>query len=241
VKLLYKGEGAKIENLDAKEGIIQVYVSAFNSKDSDGDVILPGAFSRSINDWGPQAKNRLWFLEGHDTNKAIAKPFEVKQDHYGLLFSVKMPNTTRAKDLLELYTGGHITEHSIGFVTTKESKKSEYNEITEVKLYEGSAVLWGANENTPMVSVKSIQDLDDEFTRTIKSMRNWKGTEDGYDLLEIKLLQLKQIAIEQKQQEVKPLPISDNQPDEAKAAQFLTLLETKFFNMKISERLNKAV
>jgi uncharacterized protein len=240
VKLQYKGEGAKLENVDAKEGVIQVYVSAFNSKDSDGDIILPGAFTRSIQDWGPQAKNRLWFLEGHDSNKPIAKPFEVKQDNYGLLFTVKMPNTTRGKDMLALYEEGHITEHSIGFVTTKESKKSEYNEITEVKLYEGSAVLWGANENTPTVSVKSLQDLDDEFTRTIKSLRNWKGTEDGYDLLEIKLKQLQTLAIEQKQQVATPLPIEDNQHEE-QAASFLKVLEAKLFTHDLNVRLKQTI
>jgi uncharacterized protein len=245
VKLQYKGEGAKLENLDAKERVIQVYVSAFNSKDSDGDVIVPGAFTKSISEWGPTAerKGRYWFLKNHDTSQEIAKPFEVKQDSYGLLFSVKMPNTTKANDLFELYDGGHINEHSIGFVTLKNQEKKDYNEITEIKLYEGSAVLWGANENTPTVSVKSIQDLDDEFTRTIKSLRNWKGTEEGYELLELKLMQLKDYAVNLKQPPAQALQEAINpQPEmEKQAADFLKVLEAKLFTHDLNVRLKQTI
>lgn len=237
MNLIYKGEGSKLENVDAKEGIIQVYVSAFNSKDSDGDVILPGAFNKTISEWGPKAKNRIWFLENHDSFKgAIAKPFEVEQDGYGLKFTVKMPKTQKAQDLLLLYEDGHITEHSIGFVTIKDNRKEDYNEITEIKLYEGSAVYWGANENARTIAVKSLQDLDDEFTRTIKSIRNWKGTEEGYELLELKLMQLKDYAVNLKQPPVEALKEAVNpQVDEQAVVDFALRLEAKFLTFKLSE------
>ena len=130
----------------------------------------------------------------HSTEKPIAKPFEMYEDTYGLKASVKIPNTTMGNDLYELYKDGHITEHSIGFQTIKSQQKSGYNEINEIKLYEGSSVLWGANANTPTVGVKSQikSTLVDEMGKTIKSLRNGHFTDETFELLELKLKQLQQ-------------------------------------------------
>jgi hypothetical protein len=116
------------------------------------------------------------------------------EDAYGLKASVKIPNTTLGNDLYELYKDGHITEHSIGFQTIKSQQKSGYNEINEIKLFEGSSVLWGANANTPTVGVKSQikSTLVDEMGKTIKSLRNGHFTDETFELLELKLKQLQQ-------------------------------------------------
>jgi hypothetical protein len=237
VNLIYKGQGAKLENVDTKEGIIQVYVSAFNSKDSDGDIIVPGAYTKTLSEWGPQAKNRVWFLKNHDTSKEIAKPFEIKQDNYGLLFSVKLPQTTMGKDMLALYSEGHITEHSVGFIAVMQQKRTDYNEINEIKLYEGSAVLWGANENTPTVLVKSLlgstplENIDDEISKTFKSIRNWKGSEEGFELLELKAEQLFAL---KGNKPGEPL-IQTVEPLDLKAAsEALAVIETQFINSKFN-------
>jgi HK97 family phage prohead protease len=174
--------------------IITVYYSAFGNVDSDGDVIVPGAFTKTLKENGPNAKNRIWHLFNHSTEKPIAKPFEMMEDGFGLKARVKMPNTTLGNDTYELYKEGHITEHSIGFQTIKSQAKSGYNEINEIKLFEGSSVLWGANANTPTVGVKSQikSTLVDEMGKTIKSLRNGHFTDETFELLELKLKQLQQ-------------------------------------------------
>ena len=120
------------------------------------------------------------------------------EDGFGLKARVKMPNTTLGNDTYELYKEGHITEHSIGFQTMKAQAKSGYNEITEIKLFEGSSVLWGANSNTPTVDVKSNfkSEVIDEIGKTIKSLRNGKFTDETFELLELKLKQLQQFLSE---------------------------------------------
>jgi hypothetical protein len=114
-----------------------------------------------------------------------------------------MPNTTLGNDTYELYKEGHITEHSIGFQTIKSQAKSGYNEINEIKLFEGSSVLWGANANTPTVGVKSqIKSvLVDEMGKTIKSLRNGHFTDETFELLELKLKQLQQYLAEMEDEE----------------------------------------
>ena len=194
--------GAPIDMHDQSR-TITVYYSAFGNKDSDGDVITPGAFTKTLKENGPQGKNRVWHLMNHSTDKPVAKPFQMEEDGFGLKSYVKMPNTTLGNDLYELYKDGHITEHSIGFNVMKSMQKSDYNEITEIKLYEGSSVLWGANSNTPTVSVKSEmkEDVIDQIQKTIKSLRNGSFTDATFELLELRLKQLQQFLSEINSQE----------------------------------------
>jgi hypothetical protein len=204
-------EGAPID-MEDNSRVITVYYSAFGNVDSDGDIITPGAFTKTLKENGPQAKNRVWHLMNHSTEKPIAKPFEMYEDAYGLKASVKIPNTTLGNDLYELYKEGHITEHSIGFQTIKSQAKSGYNEINEIKLYEGSSVLWGANANTPTVGVKSQikSTLVDEMGKTIKSLRNGHFTDETFELLELKLKQLQQYLSEMEDEEsITPEPTAE--------------------------------
>jgi HK97 family phage prohead protease len=190
---------------------VTVYYSAFGNVDSDGDVIMPGAFTKSIKENGPDGKNRIWHLFNHSTDKPVSKPKELTEDAFGLKAVVKMPNTTLGRDTYELYKDGHITEHSIGFKTVKSQAKSGYNEIQEIQLFEGSSVLWGANSNTPTVMVKSEikSTVIDEIAKTIKSLRNGFYTDETFGLLELKLKQLQQYLAEMEDQPSVP---SEDQP-----------------------------
>jgi len=194
--------GAPVDMEDGSR-VITMYYSAFGNVDSDGDVIMPGSFTKTLKENGPNATNRIWHLFNHSTDKPIAKPFEMMEDGFGLKARVKMPNTTLGNDTYELYKEGHITEHSIGFQTIKSQAKSGYNEINEIKLFEGSSVLWGANANTPTVGVKSqIKSvLVDEMGKTIKSLRNGHFTDETFELLELKLKQLQQYLAEMEDEE----------------------------------------
>ena len=194
--------GAPIDMSDDSRTIV-VYYSAFGNVDSDGDMIMPGAFTKSLKENGPQGKNRIWHLFNHSTDKPVAKPFDMQEDSFGLKSYVKMPNTTLGRDTYELYRDGHITEHSIGFQTVKSQAKSAYNEISEIKLFEGSSVLWGANSNTPTVMVKSEikATVIDEISKTIKSLRNGLYTDETFGLLELKLKQLQQYLAEMEDEE----------------------------------------
>ena len=190
---------------------IEVYYSAFGNVDSDGDIIMPGSFTKSIKENGPQGKNRIWHLFNHSTDKPVSKPKELVEDAFGLKAIVKMPNTTLGRDTYELYKEGHITEHSIGFQTIKSQSKTMGNEITEIRLFEGSSVLWGANSNTPTVMVKSEikSTLIDEIAKTIKSLRNGFYTDETFSLLELKLKQLQQYLAEMEDEES---VVSEEQP-----------------------------
>lgn len=153
--ILFKNlSGGALKDVDIAGRTVTGYYSAFGSKDSDGDIIVPGAFTKSISENGPQAANRIQFLWQHDVTMPMGKPHILKEDHFGLYFEAKVANTTWGNNALALYDAGVINEHSIGFQTIQSSDKGSHNELTELKLYEGSAVTFGANPNTPFTGMK---------------------------------------------------------------------------------------
>ena len=212
----FKNQSLEIKDIDQKQGIVSGYFSAFGMVDSDGDIMMPGAFKRSIQDWGPEAKGRIKHLLNHDPSKPLGNIQVLKEDGYGLYYESKIGKHSLGQDYLKMVDSGLIKEHSIGFRTLREQKNDVANEIHEVMLFEGSSLTaWGANENTPLVGYKSIKNVDDlkEEIRTFeKFIRNSDATDETIELCLIKVRQLAQtletlksteVSIEQpKQQEV---------------------------------------
>jgi uncharacterized protein len=125
--------------------------------DSDGDVFDPTAFNKTIAQNGPEGANRIWHLFNHNFGAAINKPKILKADNFGVYFETLFPDTTLGNDTLKLYEAGAITEHSVMFNIIQAREEEKYQLIQEVKLWEGSSVLWGANSNTPAMGIKSEQ------------------------------------------------------------------------------------
>ena len=196
-----------IKDVDVKSRIVAGYFSAFDNVDSDGDLIKKGAFSKSIGDRGPNSNSnrKIAHLAHHDVRRPIGVIQTLKEDNHGLYFESKLGEHTDGDDALKMYESGIIREHSIGFQyiedktnwvdleenndikSTNEGKtfldsKNGYYEISEVKLWEGSYVTFGANSSTPSYGV--IKSKDDqkkylsEINERMKLIRNelYKGT-----------------------------------------------------------------
>jgi HK97 family phage prohead protease len=78
----YKSFGLEVKDVDAKSGVVSGYFSAFGMVDSDGDIMMPGAFKRSIQDWGVDGKQRIKHLLNHDPSKPLGKLMSLKEDSY---------------------------------------------------------------------------------------------------------------------------------------------------------------
>lgn len=159
--MLYKSTAYAVKDLDTKQGIIQAYWSAFSNVDDGGDVVMPGAFTKSISEWGPGSKQpRIKYLWQHDSGQLLGVPSALVQDDYGLLSTSQIVKTTLGQDVLLLYEAGVVTEHSIGYevVSASFDRAKMARHLDQVKLYEGSAVTWGMNSQTPTVAVKSLTD-----------------------------------------------------------------------------------
>lgn len=226
---------------------VKVAISQMGSKDFDGDVIDHSAYTKTLSERGPKAKNQIWHLTDHNPSlkSAVGKFSDLYTEGDYLVGITNVPNTTWGNDVLEFYKTGHITEHSIGFRTIKEeqAKGADYNLIKEVMLYEGSAVLWGANPNTPTLSAgKSItkEEADSELDKLnkdlelcTKTLRNGNISDEGGELLEMRLQMLNEriknlfAAIQSTNETIQPAAAIV--PDNAKEMQLIDNI-LKLFN-----------
>lgn len=205
---LYNLKGAfEVKDLDTRERKVALYLSKFDSLDADCDVIRKGAFSKSLQERGVDSSSnrKIAFLRHHDWEKQIGKFIELKEDDYGLFAVGQLGRSTLGEDALRDYEDGIIKEHSIGFqyikdkmnfVEDKGMDSGGFYDITELKLYEGSAVTFGANEFTHVVDVKGekksqlIEKLRDELNVCIKALSSGKGTDERLHNIEMKVKHL---------------------------------------------------
>jgi len=213
--LLYKNLQQGISDVDVKKGIVTGYFSSFDNMDSDGDVIRKGAFTKTIN----ENFNRVRHLLDHDATKSVGKIMSLEEHGKGLYYESKAGRHTLGKDFLLMVEDGLITEHSIGFVTIKQKSMGNYNEISEVKLYEGSSLQgWGANEMTPITGIKSFEDTNLLMDNILNAIKNGKYTDETFAKLELQLLQLhKQLQI------LKEASVETQEPSEDKSTVTVTI------------------
>lgn len=288
-----KSDGS-VQDVDVKKRIVTGYASKFGNIDLHNDMIVQGAFKKTLKERGVDGNNSIWFLHNHKTENPLGKPKVLKEDSYGLYFEAPIVDTTIGSDVLKLYEAGLISEHSIGFSTIKESKvtksfsdypksvsdnakkgirlneengnkcatdvgkiraqqlannenvsldvvkrmysylsraktfynpddetacgtisyllwgglpalkwsedklkeveneksvngSTNYYEIQEVKLFEFSSVLWGANPDTPFLGMKSLDNtqLVDRFDKLYKQLKGGTVSDETMQLIEI--------------------------------------------------------
>lgn len=217
-----------IKDVDGEKGIVTGYFANFNTIDSDGDIIKPGAFVKTINETGPLSrKPRIKHILNHNPSQPLGVLKELKEDGFGLYYESKVGTHTLGQDFIKMIESGLITEHSIGYRTIKfnqlkpwsEWKEGEaMRELTELRLWEGSSLTaWGANPNTPFTGMKSLEKADAMGKRIdllIKALRNGDFSDEGFEMLEIELKQIQQAFIDLTKEEKQPL-VSTEEPSNA--------------------------
>lgn len=153
-----------------QKGMVKIAVNAFGNTDSDGDVSLPGSFRKTLKEHFGRVR---WFLN-HDTTKLLGVPIKGYEEGDHLVMEAQFNLAKQiAIDTYEDYKlyqeHGKSLEHSIGVNAMKWSLRSEdgmgnpngqIREVSEWKLWEFSTLThWGANENTPLLGIKSKDDL----------------------------------------------------------------------------------
>lgn len=173
--------GMMVKDVDLTKRIVAGYYNAFNHFDSDHDVIVQGAFAKSISERGVNSASvaKIKHALFHDLTKLPGKIVVLNEDEKGLYFETKMSNTTLGNDTLINYQEKIYDNHSIGFryldvesIDKNSAKWGQYiamlsnpaeaeangymHIIKEVKLWEGSTVAFGANQLTPYLGSKSM-------------------------------------------------------------------------------------
>lgn len=233
---------AEIMDLNVKQGIVTGYFSKFNNVDADGDIIRPGAFTKTIKENGPESSlPRIKHLLNHDPSLPLGVLTSLKEDGYGLLYESQVGSHELGEDFIKMVESGLITEHSIGFKIIKRNQIQSYEnyiknpslgqyEITEIKLYEGSSLTaWGANPYTPITSLKSANDMDllvAKHEAIEKFCRNTNATDDTIQMLLLHSKQLAQMLVDMKRTTE---PEKSIQPEE-NAADIIREFRNKYKN-----------
>lgn len=199
---------SKIENKSYQDIILDIEPetrtvkacwSRIGNVDLDGDIIVAEAFTKTIKERGPKGKNMIWSLVDHKADMAhtLGKPKELYIEGDMLVAVTDLIETECGEDAIKLYEAGLINQHSIGFSTLKSDvdQKTGIRTITELKLYEGSAVLWGANPETPTLGFKgefkeTKENLSLRLENLIKAFRGGNFTDDTFALMEIQIKQI---------------------------------------------------
>lgn len=187
-------------DIDTTGKRVKVAISKMGNEDHDKDIILPGAFNKTLKERGPQGSKQIWHLADHQPSLKSAFGKFVEMGIEGdYLYGVSVYKSTPLWDQAwPMYEAGDITEHSIGFSIPKNGAKSEkgIRYISEIKLYEGSSVLWGANSDTPTLSVMKglkFEEKRDLITKELDYLAKniSRIDEENISLFTIKLEQLK--------------------------------------------------
>ncbi len=227
----------ELKDADEKSGIVTGYASIFSNIDSDGDMITPGAFTKTITERGPgSAKPRIKHLWQHDSWQPIGIPKTLKEDDKGLYFETQFGKDSFSQDKLQQHIDKIITELSIGYNTVKQEDvmdtdgKIQYRKLIELKLWEYSSVTWGANSLTEVVSAKGetkeiISELNKRLEALNKALKNTKYTDESCEQFEAEIGKIQNI--------IKSLPVIEpdnstqqiDEPTETKEI-LLTILNT---------------
>ena len=194
--ILYKAAPVgELIDADEKAGIIKGYGSYFGNKDSDNDVITKGAYKKTIAENGDRVK----YLYQHDMNQPIGKMTELYEDDKGLVFVAEIAKTQLGNDVVQLMKSGVITENSVGIMPIQKNNKGNYREITEVKLYEISAVTLAANDQAKILDVKGNIDVDKlskRYDNLSKLIRKGNISDEMGFAIEAEILKLKSLFVE---------------------------------------------
>lgn len=195
----------EIKDIDSEQRKVAIYLSKFDVIDSDGDLIKRGAFAKSIQEHGVSSPSnrKIQFLRHHNWEMQIGKFTELSEDDFGLFAVAQLGHSSIGNDAWNDYVDGIIREHSIGFQYMPDKTRwiddpslpaGGYYMINEVKLWEGSAVTFGANEYTYVVEVMkgqekidAVQKISKEIDTLVKALINGKGTDERFYEIEMRI------------------------------------------------------
>ena len=166
------------------------YASVFRNVDSYGDVIEPGAFTKTIQERGHRVKV-LW---QHNPMIPIGKAIHIEEDNHGLFVKAKVSNTPEGKNAMTLIKDGVVDELSIGYQTVKDEWDDEngVRRLKEVKLFEVSPVTFAANDQAVITGAKWDNRLSEvlyQFNQEVRAGKVLSGRNRALVEQAIKALQ----------------------------------------------------
>jgi HK97 family phage prohead protease len=156
----------EIKSLDNRE--FSGYGSVFGNEDLGGDIVLPGAFKRSLakKKKDGQLPQMFW---AHDPSRVPGKWLDMQEDKSGLAVKGVLAPTPLGDEIHTLLKMEAVRGLSIGFVTKDQDFDNDGNRlIKEVDLWEVSIVSLPMNPLAQVEHVKSRLSAAGEYVPTVR-------------------------------------------------------------------------
>lgn len=153
---------------------ISGWAAYFDNVDSYGDIIIRGAFAKTL----IERKGRIAFCLQHDIWNPVAKIEVLEERDMGLWVEALI--SASEDDTQIKVKEGILSEMSIGYRTINSRSEIrdgiEINVLSEIKLIEISLVTVAANPLAKVVDMKSDEEkadyISDQFDRVLKIVKN---------------------------------------------------------------------
>ncbi len=145
------------------DGTFKGLASPFNTMDYGGDIVMPGAFTKSLKEYKQKGRfvPMLW---QHDRYAPIGIYPELEENDVGLdvdgACNMKVQQGMECHALMDQ---GALTGLSIGYTSIRDEydEKTGIRRLFEVKLYEISPVTFPMHDDARVANVKGIESLAD--------------------------------------------------------------------------------
>lgn len=150
---------------DQGEGIVEALVATYDL-DSAGERIVPGAFAKTLDEWGARDESIpfLWSHMHDDLDAYLGDVIEASETDDGLLVKAQIDlDDEKSRKAYKLIKGGRVRNYSFAYEVIDSEEKSDELLLKELKLFEVGPTLIGMNQATRTVAVKrSRKAADDE-------------------------------------------------------------------------------
>lgn len=159
---------------------LEGYASTFGNVDLGGDVVVKGAFKKTI---ANIKANGIPLLADHvpSVNSVLGTIYDAVEDGKGLKIWAKFSSAQSAQDARTKLVEGHVNRMSIGYELPdggfkfgdKDGRRVRY--LTEIKLWETSVVVFPMNPEAVISTVKSMfdaADLGSEYDALVREAKD---------------------------------------------------------------------
>lgn len=159
----------------SQDGIIEGYASLFGEIDQARDMVMPGAFTQTLQQRGLR---KIPMLFQHDPSEPVGIWLELREDFRGLWARGKLiPDVARGRELLALLRSGAIDGLSIGYRTVRGriDPRTRTRKLYQVDLWEISIVTFPLLVGARVDAVKATQ-------RRAAAGRAWRNPDGVADV-----------------------------------------------------------
>jgi hypothetical protein len=144
----------------SSDGSFEGSLAVYNNVDLGGDLIEPGAFTKTIREHG----NEVPLLWQHKSDKPIGMLTLTDGPDALNVKGQLLMDLPEAKNAYLLIKAKIVKGLSIGFDTVKDAVDGTVRHLKEIRLWEGSIVTFPMNEQALITSVKARRQAKADFT-----------------------------------------------------------------------------